>query len=142
MKMLRTLMLAGIALATFSGTGVVLAQAPPPVVTPHDGGTGLPPAIQTLITSFDATRDAYLKSQVALLGELKNATTTAEREQVRESLQANRDAFLLELKTYRTELKDDLESLKAKITHQEFLRVIDAAYDFGNKQGGPQHHRN
>lgn len=145
MKMLKSLMLAALTLAAVSGPSSIFAQSTPPptppTVAPHDGTAGLPPAIAKLITSFDATRDAYLKTQVSLLGQLKSASTAAEREQIRDSLQANRDAFLVDLKTFRTELKDDLEALKGKITHEEFLRIIDAAYDFGNKEGGPEHHR-
>ncbi len=142
MKMMRSFFPALLALALTSGPSMVVAQSsPPPVVAPHDHTDGLPPAIKTLITSFDATRDSYLKTQTTLLGQLKNATTEAEREQVRDSLQSNRDGFMVELKTFRTELKDDLKALKGKISHQEFQRIIDAAYNFGNKEGGPGHHR-
>lgn len=141
MKMIRSLILA--ALAALFGPSLALAQSPPPppVVAPHDGTSGLPADIKTLITSFDVTRDAYLKTQTALLGQLKNASTAAEREQIRDSLQANRDAFLVDLKTFRTELKDDLAALKGKISHQEFQRIIDAAYELGNKDGSGLKHR-
>lgn len=141
MKMIRSLILAALAGLFSPSLASAQASTPPPVVAPHDGTSGLPADIKTLITSFDATRDAYLTTQAALLGQLKNASTAAEREQIRDSLQANRDAFLVELKTFRTELKDDLAALKGKISHQEFQRIIDAAYDFGNKEGGPKHHK-
>ena len=141
MTIIRTLIVAAITLATVLFTNVAGAQSnQPPKTAPHNGGAGLPPAIQTLIAGFDTTRDAYLKSQVALLGQLKTATTDAERQQVRTSLQGNREQFMLQLKTYRAELRDDLEALKGRISHQEFQRIIDAAYDFGNKEG-TGHHR-
>jgi hypothetical protein len=149
MKMMRRLILSGLALMAAGSASVVLAQttatkpATTPVVTPHEGTAGLPAEIATLITSFDKTRDAYLTTQAALLGQLKNATTATERDQIRDSLQSNRNAFMVDLKTYRTELKDDLVALKGKITHQEMLRILDAAYDLGNldKGSGPTHHR-
>jgi len=135
-------MLAALTLAAVGGTSVALAQTTPstPVVAPHDGTGGLPPAIKTLLTSFDSTRDAYLAQQAALLGQLKNATTAAEREQIRDALQANREAFLAELKSFRTQLKDDLIALKGKISHAEFLRIIDAAHDVTG-EGGKDHHK-
>jgi hypothetical protein len=142
MKLIRNLILAGLTFAAISGASEVLAQSTPtpPIVAPHSGTAGLPPEIKTLLTSFDTTRDAYLTQQVALLGQLKNATTATEREQIRDALQANREAFLAELKTFRTELKDDLIALKGKISHAEFLRIIDAAHDVTG-EGGKDHHK-
>jgi hypothetical protein len=143
MKTIRYLLLTGIAVASLCGTRSVWAQTtttPPVVVVPHDGTGGVPAGIQTLITSFDQTRDKYLKEQDLLLIKLKNATTAAEREAIREQLQDNRQAFLAALKAFREQLKDDLTALKGKISHEEFLRIIDAAHD-ATTEGGIGHHR-
>jgi hypothetical protein len=142
MKVIRNLILTGVTCAALAGAGAVFAQSTPPVTTaPPTGTAGLPAEIVTLITSFDTTRDAYLAQQAALLGQLKNATTAAEREAIRDALQANRTAFLAELKTFRTQLVDDIKALKLKISHAEFLRLLDAAYDLGNRNGGPGQHK-
>jgi hypothetical protein len=143
MKTIRYLMLTGITVASLCGTRSVWAQTTgttPITVVPHDGTGGVPAGIQTLITSFDQTRDKYLKDQDLLLIKLKNATTAAEREQIRELLQANREAFLAALKGFREQLKDQLTALKGKISHQEFLRIIDEAYNAAT-EGGIGHHR-
>jgi hypothetical protein len=144
MKTIRYLILTGLAVASLCAPRAVLAQTdptPPVVVVPHDGDlTGVPADIKTLIKDFGATRDTYLAQQDLLLAQLKTATTAAEREQIREQLQANRDSFLDELKEFRTQLKDDLEALKGKISHEEFLRIIDAAHDAAT-EGGIGHHK-
>jgi len=142
MKTIRRLILGAITVAALCAPRLVIADptTPPVVVVPHDGTSGIPTDIKTLITSFDQTRDTYLSAQYALLAQLKGATTAAAREQIREELQANRDAFLAELKTFRTDLKDDLVALKGKISHQELLRIIDAAHD-ATEEGGLHHHK-
>jgi hypothetical protein len=141
MKKIRSIILAGLALAVIFGASAGLAQSTPPVTpAPHNGTAGLPADIKALITSFDATRDAYLASQGALLTKLSAATTAAEREAIRDQLQANRTAFLTELKAFRSDLKTDIAALKGKITHAELLRIIDAAYRAAT-EGGPNHHK-
>jgi hypothetical protein len=143
MKTTRYLILTAVAVAGLCGAGSVGAQTtttPPVVVVPHDGTGGAPGPIKTLITSFDQTRDKYLAAQDLLLRKLKNATTAAEREQIREQLQDNRQAFLEALKAFREQLKDDLAALKGKISHEEFLRIVDAAHDAAT-EGGIGHHR-
>jgi len=143
MKTIRHLLLTGIAVASLCGTCTLWAQSnatPPIAVAPRDGLGGVPPAVQTLVSSFDQTRDKYLKEQNLLLIKLKHATTAAEREQIREELQANRQAFLAALKSFREQLKDELAALKGKISHEEFLRIIDAAYN-ASTEGGVGHHR-
>lgn len=142
MKMIRTLVLAGLTLAVAASANLANAQTTPtpPVVPPHNGTGGLPTDIKTLITSFEATRDAYLAQQAALLGQLKTATTAAERAQIRAALEANQAAYLAELKSFRTQLKDDLAALKGKISHAEFLRIIEAAHD-ATTEGGKHHHK-
>ena len=149
MKTFRCLILAGIAVASLCGSRTVYAQAsttPQIVVVPHDDKDlyrdlrGAPKDIQTLIIGFDQARDKYLAKQDLLLIKLKNATTPEEREKIREQLQDNRQAFLDALKDFRTQLKDDLLALKGKISHEEFLRIIDAAYDAA-KEGGIGHHK-
>ncbi len=98
---------------------------------------GVPDSVRTLILNFDQTRDKYLKQQRDLLAELRSATTADMRQQIRDQLQANRQAFLAELKSFRQELKADLAPLKDKISHSEFNRIIDAAHYPGT---GHHHH--
>ena len=149
MKTIRCLILTGVTVAGLCGPCTVWAQAsatPPVVVVPHDDKDvyrdlrGAPKDLQTLILGFDQTRDKYLAQQNLLLIKLKNATTPEEREKIREQLQDNRQAFLEALKDFRTQLKDDLVALKGKISHEEFLRIIDAAHDAAT-EGGIGHHK-
>ncbi len=120
------------------------ADTTPPTVVPQDRNDrdilhdlkGVPDSVKTLILKFDQTRDKYLKQQRDLLAELRNATTAEMRQQIRDQLQANRQDFLAELKSFREELKADLAALKDKISHAEFNRIIDAAHD-----AGTGHHR-
>jgi len=145
MKAIRYLILAGIVVASLCASRSVWAQAsaiPPVVVVPQDGRdlAAVPPEIKTLIINFDQTRDKYLAAQDLLLIKLKNATTAAEREQIRAQLQANRQAFLAALKAFRQTLKDELTALKRKISHEEFLRIIDAAHNAAT-EGGIGHHK-
>ena len=144
MKSIRYLILAGITVASLCGPRTAWAQSsatPSVVVVPHDGLlSGVPDNIKILIKDFAATRDIYLAEQDLLLAQLKTATTAAERAQIREQLQDNRKAFLAELKAFRTQLKEDLAALKGKISHAEFLRIIEAAHDAAT-EGGWYHHR-
>ena len=148
MKSIRYLILAGITAASLYSPRVVLADGTgaPPVVVPHGDRDllqdlrGAPDDIKALIIGFDKTRDKYLAQQRLLLIKLKNATTPEERERIREQLQQNRQAFLEALKDFRAELKEDLVALKGKISHQEFLRIIDAAHDAAT-EGGLRHHK-
>jgi hypothetical protein len=144
MKTIRYLILTGLTVASLCGPRVVGAQTPTPppvVVVPHDGIlSGVPEDIKTLIVGFAVSRDKFLAEQDLLLLKLSNATTPEEREKIREQLQDNRQAFLDSLKDFRTELKDDLEALKGKISHEEFLRIIDAAHDAAT-EGGIGHHK-
>jgi hypothetical protein len=143
MKTIRYLILTGITMASLCGPRAVFADTTgtaPVVVAPNSGDlAGVPADIKTLIKDFAATRDIYLAQQDLLLAQLKTATTKAEREAIRDQLQGNRQAFLAELKTFRTQLKDDLVALKGKISHAEFLRIIDAAHDAAT-EGGYHHH--
>jgi len=143
MKTVRYLILAGMAVVTLCAPRAVLAQTatPPVVVAPHDGDlAGAPADIKTLIKDFAATRDTYLAQQDLLLAQLATATTATARAAIRAQLQDNRAAFLAELKAFRTQLKDDLAALKGKISHAEFLRIIDAAHDAAT-EGGFGHHK-
>jgi hypothetical protein len=149
MKTIRSLLLMGIAAVALCGASAVWAQTtsnPPVTVVPNGDKDlyqdlrGAPPAIKTLIVGFDQTRDKYLKAQDLLLQKLKNATTVAEREKIREQLQDNRQAFLDALKAFREQLQDDLKALKGKVSHEEFLRIVDAAHDAAT-EGGLSHHR-
>jgi hypothetical protein len=145
MKTIRYLVMAGISIASVCAPRAVLAQTtptpPPVVVVPHDGILpGAPAGVKTLILDFAAVRDIYLAKQDVLLAKLANATTTAERDAIREQLQDNRQAFLDLLKSFRTKLEDDLTALKGKISHEEFLRIINAAHEAAT-EGGFDHHK-
>jgi hypothetical protein len=148
MKALQLLVLAMAGLASVGEPQAVRAQAtaapssaPAAVVVPHDGNlAGVPAGIKSLIANFDSTRDAFLAKQELLQAALGTATTTAERAAIREQLQANRTAFLAQLKLFRGQLKDNLAALKLKLNHAEFLRIIDAAQSAA-AEGGPDHHR-
>ncbi len=121
--------------ATWADDGEGSPSEKPPVVVPTTGGRrdssdddlkGAPPAVKKLVTSFGQTRDKYLADQRALLAKYKGATAE-EREQIRQELQANRDSFLADMKSFRDELHKDLTELKGKISHTEFNRILDAA---------------
>jgi hypothetical protein len=101
---------------------------------------GVPINVQTLIMTFDQTRDKYLQQQRLLLIKLHRATPQ-DQDQVRQQLQANRQDFLTELKGFREELRTDLQALKGKISHAEFGRIIDAAHSASTGTGGGHRHR-
>ena len=148
MKAVRYLILMGVAVASVCASGSARAQAsatatPPPVTVVSPTAvdlTGVPKDIRTLIFNFNLLRDKFLAEQNALLIKLKNATTATERQQIREQLQANRQAFLAALKDFRQQLKSELTALKGKISHEEFLRIIDAAHN-ASLEGGLSHHK-
>ena len=75
-----------------------------------------------------------------MLAQLKNATTPSDREQIRQQVQANRQSFLDALRSFREQLKDELAALKGKISHEEFLRIINAAHN-AQTEGGIGHHK-
>ncbi len=137
MRTIRPLLLAGATAAGLAGPPSALAQSTnaPATVVPQDRADadvvrdlqGVPDSIKSLLLSFDQVRDKYLLQQEVLLVQFKNATTAQEREQIRDKLQANRQQFLDELKMFRQELQDDIKALQGKISHTEFLRIIDAA---------------
>src|SRR5438552_1128245 len=145
MKILRTLLAtSAMGICLLAGRTVLADDAtPPPVVVPPDRDDrdlnrdlkNAPDAVKTLILNFDATRDAYLVKQRDLLKQLR-AATPDERAAIREQLQDNRAAFLALLKTFRQDLRKDLQDLKGKITHREFLRIVDAARDAARDNGG------
>ena len=154
MKAVRYLILAAICVAGFSTSPSAEAQAstnpsasataPSPIsVAPLTAGqvtAAVPKEIQSLIETFNQTRDQYLAQQAALHAQLKNATTPSEREQIRLQVQANRQSFLDALKAFREQLKNELAALKGKISHEEFLRIIDAAHS-AQTEGGIGHHK-
>ncbi len=116
-------------------TGVVWADPTPVVVPPNQADRdqikdlkGAPADVKNLISNFDTTRDKYLAQQRVLLAKLKGANQD-QRNQIRADLQANHDAFLAELKSFRSQITDELNELKGKISHQEFQRIIDAAHN-------------
>lgn len=123
-------------LCLLGGRSLMADDATPPVVVPPDRGDrdlirdlkNAPDAVKTLILNFDTTRDKYLETQRALLARAKGATAD-ERAKIRAQLQDNRQAFLAELKSFREDLRKDLQALRGEISHREFLRIIDAAKD-------------
>jgi len=137
-------MAAGAAAAVLALQGVALAggtNKPPLIVPPPHGQNGpgqnlagVPPNVRTLVQSFDETRDRYLQQQQLLLNQLKQASTPAERRQVRNQIQSNRSEFLNELNNYRQQLRDDIADLKTKVSSGEFDRVINAAHAGGGHQ--------
>jgi hypothetical protein len=138
MRTFRALLLAGVAVASLISPRALLADTTtPPTVVPQDRDDrdllrdlkGAPDNVKTLILNFDQTADKYLMKQRMLLLKLKNATTPEQRAAIREQLQDNRQAFLADLKAFREQLKDDLQALKGKISHAEFLRILEAARD-------------
>ena len=153
MKTMRNLILAGMALVclcvsrpALAGPPTTAAATPPTTVVPNNDTdlnrdlTGVPASIKDLIIGFDKTRDKFLAQQAVLLAKLKNATTDAERDRIRAELQDNRAAFLDALRDYRGQLKTELAALKSKISHAEFLRIVDAAHDAAT-EGGAYHHK-
>lgn len=90
---------------------------------------GAPDNIKSMILNFDQVADKYLQQQRALLLNLKNATTDAQRTAIRSELQSNRQSYLDALKVFRQELRADIQTLRGKITHAEVLRILDAAGD-------------
>jgi hypothetical protein len=153
MKPFRTLLALTVAVPNLiclgSASAADTTPGTPPVVVPppghgngkHDGTQdlhGVPDNIKNLIDTFDQTRDKYLQQQRSMLAKLKHATTPEEQEQIRQQLQANRKEFLAELKSFREELRVDLQALKGKISHGEFGRIIDAAQN-ATGDGGHRH---
>jgi len=136
----------GAAIVLTSVASAQTTNTPPPTVVPRGDRDlardlrGVPDDIKTMIVRFDHIRDRYLADQRLLLIKLKNATTDDEREQIRQQLQDNRQKFMELLQTFRQNLKDDLQALAGKISHEEFLRIIDAAHDAAS-EGGLHHHR-
>ncbi|HUD47038.1 MAG TPA: hypothetical protein VMR33_09415 [Candidatus Baltobacteraceae bacterium] len=150
MKAVRYLILTWAVIASLCGSRTAWAQATatppnstPPVIVAGSADPSLstvPPEIKTLVKTFDQTRDKYLATQDLLLFELKHTTTAVQREQIRVQLQENRQAFLASLRGFRQQLKDELTALKGKISHEEFLRIIDAAHNAA-AEGGIGHHK-
>jgi hypothetical protein len=137
MKALKVLFLAG-AVGMMLAGNAVMAQStnpPPPVVVPPNPGKVLE-ELKALITKFDAEREAYLTEQKALLAELKNATTEAQRIAIRQDLEDNRDDFLADLRKFRMELREIISQLKGKINNAELNRIIEAA-----KAAASGHHK-
>jgi hypothetical protein len=153
MSYLRSIFSIGMLTVSLLAPGIVFAQAatgptaastPPPVVLHSDGGTvtqpdlkGVPPEVAKLILNYNILRDKHLLKQHLLLESLQNATTTEQRAAIREQLQENRQAFLDDLSSFRTQLKDELKGLQGRISNAEFLRIVDVAQG----SGGDHRHR-
>jgi hypothetical protein len=126
MKYLKTLIALAISLG-FSGMGTsALAQStnPTPPVVVETGKVPIPADIKALIAKFEADRSAFLTEQKALWAELKNATTEAQREAIRQDLQDNRNDFIAQQKQVRMEIKHEVEELKGKLNNAELARLI------------------
>ena len=143
MKALRVLLIVGAAACLLCPPATLAQSTATPTVVPQDRNDaallrdlqGAPDNVKTLILGFDQVADKYLLQQRVLLLKLKGATTTDERQVIREQLQDNRQAFLAELKTFRQDLKSDLVALKGKVTHAEVLRILQAAKIADNGAG-------
>jgi flagellar basal body-associated protein FliL len=141
MKGLRVLLVAGVVAVTLvcprltsagePGTHATVVAQDPSDKNLQQQLKGVPENVKNLILNFNAARDQFLQNQQALQMERGKAATPAERELIRIQLQANRKQFLEELKQYQDQLRDDLQQLKSKMSHAEFLRVIDAAHGAG-----------
>ncbi len=120
----------------------VTPSTPPPTVAPPNAVDlgGVPGDIKALIRSFALTRDKFLAEQDLLRIQLNHATTPSERQRIREELQANRKAFVAAQDALRLQLKEELAALKGKISHEEFLRILDAAHNAAT-EGGIGHHK-
>jgi hypothetical protein len=135
MKALRVLLIVGAAACLLCPPATLAQSTTTPTVVPQDRNDadllrdlqGAPDNVKTLIVAFDQVADKYLMQQRALLLKLKGASTTEQRQAIREQLQDNRQAFMAELKTFRQDLKSDLTALKGKITHTEVVKILDAA---------------
>jgi hypothetical protein len=146
MKLFRILLTSAAAVANLVCPRCVLAAdtAGPTTVVPQGDRNlnrdlrGVPDNVKTLIMTFDQTRDKYLQQQSLLQAKLRHAATPEQQDQIRQQIQANRQDFLSELKSFRDELRNDLEDLKGKMGHAEFGRIIDAAHDL-TTQGGHRH---
>lgn len=150
MKSLRILLMLAAAMASLVCPRSALAgdttSTAPPTVVPQGRGDhdlqrdlhGVPGNVANLIVTFDQTRDQYLQQQNLLLIKLRHASTPQEQDQLRQQLQANRQEFLSDLKSFRQELQNDLQDLKGKISHAEFGRIIDAAHN-ASTDGGHRH---
>jgi hypothetical protein len=126
MKNIKTFIALAVSLG-FSAIGTsVLAQStnPTPPVVVEPGKVPIPADIKALIAKFEADRSAFLTEQKALWAKLKNATTEAERQAIRQDLQDNREDFLAEQKQIRQDLKHELEELKGKLNNAELARLI------------------
>jgi hypothetical protein len=123
-------------------TATPLAASSSVIVVSHSPTAlaGVPPGIRSMITTFETTRDRFLANQELLYTQLRHATTQQERDEIRSRLQANRQTFLATLSSFRNQLKDELTALKGKISHEEVLRVIDAAKN-ASSEGGLGHHK-
>jgi len=149
MKTFRMLIMVGATAASLISPRALMADGTtPPTVVPQDRDDrdllrdlqGVPDNIKTLILNFDAQRDQYLMQQRLLLIKLKHATTPAEREAIRDRLQANRAEFLADLKDFRQDLKADIKADAKNITLSELRRILDAAKDAARE--GSHRHRN
>ena len=146
MKKVRVLITVGAALVSLACPRVLIADTTPATVVPQDRGDrdllrdlrGVPDTVKDLILNFDQQRDQYLRQQRLLLIRLRHATTPEEREEIRDLLQANRQEFLTDLRSFREQLRDDLRALSIKVGSPEFRRIIDAARDAAT-EGGHRH---
>ncbi len=90
-------------------TNTTTTSPTPPVVVPSKPDfSKLPPEVRAMIKDFQSTRDSYQAKQLALLAQLKGSSA-AQREAIREQLQANRQAFLDEVQAFRIEIKHELK---------------------------------
>lgn len=129
-------LIASATVLALTGARALAADPPvpkPPVVVPRDKANqdllrdlkSASPEVKKLVQTFDTTRDKDLAEQRTLLVKLQ-AATPEERDRIRQDLQANRDAFMADLKSFREELRKDLVDLKRKTSP-----ALDRLFDRG-----------
>jgi hypothetical protein len=130
MKLLKTITIAcALCGAVLASPARAQTNSTPPVIVDPNKNTvsGDIQEIKTLIKDFEITREAYLANQKSLLEQLKGATTDEQKEAIRKALEANRDAFLADLRAFRLEIREELRQLKGLINNAELQRLIAAA---------------
>lgn len=123
-----------------STTTAPKTTTPTPTIVPNGSDLrqdlrGVPVPVKSLILDFNSLRDKFLVQQHVLQIKLQNATTPEERQQIRDQLQDNRNAFLSELSDFREQLKEQLQEMKGKLNPGELGRIIDAAHDATSTPG-------
>lgn len=68
--------------------------------------------MHTVITTFQASRDAYLADRSKLIDDLKKATTEAEREKILEALKQEKVEREVEERNLGKQIREELKKLR------------------------------